>query len=78
MKLLLDENLSPRLVELLAANFPGSTHIEHLKIRGATDAAIWAYARDTRKKLWEMPLQTARRLGLENRIVSGTPARADV
>ena len=47
MKLLLDENLSPRLVELLAADFPGSTHIEHLKIRGATDAAIWAYARDS-------------------------------
>ena len=46
MKLLLDENLSPRLVELLAADFPGSTHIEHLKFRGATDAAIWAHARD--------------------------------
>lgn len=46
MKLLLDENLSPRLVELLAADFPDSTHIERLKMRGATDAAIWSYARD--------------------------------
>ena len=36
--------------------------------------AIWR----PRQKLWEMPLQTARRLGLENRIVSGGPARAGV
>jgi predicted nuclease of predicted toxin-antitoxin system len=46
VKLLFDENLSPRLLDVLAADFPGSTHIEHLKMRGATDAAIWAYARD--------------------------------
>lgn len=46
MKLLLDENLSPRLVELLATDFPHSTNIERLNMRGATDAAIWAYARD--------------------------------
>ena len=46
MKLLFDENLSPRLIELLADHFPGSTHIEHLGMRGATDAIIWAYARD--------------------------------
>ena len=45
MKLLLDENLSPRLIELLAADFPETTHIERLRMRGATDAAIWAYAR---------------------------------
>ena len=46
MKLLFDENLSPRLVELLAADFPDSTHIERLNMRGATDAALWAYARE--------------------------------
>ena len=45
MKLLFDENLSPKLLDLLAAEFPGSAHIEHLRMRGATDAAIWAYAR---------------------------------
>ncbi|MFB3061686.1 MAG: DUF5615 family PIN-like protein [Candidatus Binatia bacterium] len=28
MKLLFDENLSPRLVELLVSEFPGSRHIE--------------------------------------------------
>jgi len=46
VKLLFDENLSPRLIELLANGFPGSTQIERLNMRGATDAAIWAYARD--------------------------------
>jgi len=46
LNLLLDGNLSPRLVELLAADFPDSTHIERLVLRGATDAALWAYARD--------------------------------
>jgi len=46
VKLLLDENLSPRLLELLAADFPDSTHIERLRMRGVTDAAIWAYARN--------------------------------
>ena len=46
MKLLFDENLSPRLVELLAADFPGCTHIELLGMRGAADAAVWDYARE--------------------------------
>jgi predicted nuclease of predicted toxin-antitoxin system len=46
VKLLLDENLSPRLIELLAADFPETTHLERLRMRGATDAMIWAYARD--------------------------------
>ena len=46
MKLLFDENLSLRLLDILEADFPDSTHIERLKMRGATDAAIWAYARD--------------------------------
>ena len=46
MKLLFDENLSPRLLDTLQADFPDSTHIERLKMRGATDAAIWAYARN--------------------------------
>lgn len=46
MKLLFDENLSPRLVELLAADFPGCTHIETLGMRGAPDTAVWNYARE--------------------------------
>ena len=46
MKLLFDENLSARVVGDLASLWPGSTHIELLGMRGASDAAIWAHARD--------------------------------
>ncbi len=46
MKLLFDENLSPRLVRELSFHWPGSTHIEQLGMRGASDEAIWTHARD--------------------------------
>lgn len=46
MKLLFDENLSPRLVALLAGDFPGCTHIEFAGLRGSTDASVWNYARE--------------------------------
>jgi predicted nuclease of predicted toxin-antitoxin system len=46
VKLLFDENLSSRLVNILAAEFPDSTHPETLGMRGETDAHIWSYARD--------------------------------
>lgn len=44
MKLLFDENLSPRLVESLANEFPGSAHVREVGLRGATDSHIWEYA----------------------------------
>ncbi len=46
MKLLLDENLSPRLVRSLSTEFSGISHIEALGLRGATDRAVWEFARD--------------------------------
>ena len=46
MKLLFDENLSPKLVALLANEFRGSSHIELLRMRGTTDRTIWHYAKD--------------------------------
>lgn len=46
MKLLFDENLSHRLVDLLAAEFPGSAHPRQLGMRGASDLALWEYARE--------------------------------
>jgi predicted nuclease of predicted toxin-antitoxin system len=46
VKLLFDENLSPKLVRLLEREFPGSTHVEDLELRGSTDERIWAYARE--------------------------------
>lgn len=46
MKLLFDENLSPRLVDRVKELWPESTHIEALGLRGATDETIWEVARD--------------------------------
>jgi len=46
VKLLFDENLSPRLVREIASIRPDSTRVETLGLRGATDEAIWEFARD--------------------------------
>ena len=45
MKLLFDQNLSPRLVELLADAFPDSGHAEHLELGGASDLELWDFAK---------------------------------
>ena len=44
MRLLFDQNLSPRLPARLADLFPGSTHSEPAGLGTASDAAVWAYA----------------------------------
>ena len=44
MKLLFDQNLSPRLPNLLRDLFPGSVHVRELGLKDAEDAAIWDYA----------------------------------
>jgi predicted nuclease of predicted toxin-antitoxin system len=44
VKLLFDENLSARLVELLTAEFPSSTDVERVLGRGRPDAEVWEYA----------------------------------
>lgn len=44
MRLLFDENLSPKLPGLLAATFPGSVHVRECGLRGQTDDAVWEYA----------------------------------
>ncbi|MCY4614647.1 MAG: DUF5615 family PIN-like protein [Nitrospira sp.] len=46
MKLLFDENLSPRLVGLLATTFPGSTHVRDVGLAQADDDAVWSYAKN--------------------------------
>ena len=43
-KLLFDENLSFRLVELLAEPFPGSTHVNDAGLHGCPDGDVWTYA----------------------------------
>ncbi len=45
MKLLFDEHLSPRLIQALEAEYPGSSHVSSVGLRGATDEAIWEHAR---------------------------------
>ena len=44
MKLLFDENLSPKLPRLLAELFPGSTHVRDCGLTGQSDEDIWRYA----------------------------------
>jgi predicted nuclease of predicted toxin-antitoxin system len=45
MRLLFDQNLSPRLPELLADIYADSVHIRDVGLRDATDSDIWEYAR---------------------------------
>ncbi|AUX45375.1 hypothetical protein SOCE26_068570 [Sorangium cellulosum] len=44
MRLLFDQNLSHRLVTLLAAEFPGSVHVRDVGLSAADDQAVWNYA----------------------------------
>jgi predicted nuclease of predicted toxin-antitoxin system len=44
VKLLFDENLSPRLVQRLEPAYPGSAHVDLVGLHGKTDAEIWEFA----------------------------------
>lgn len=44
MKLLLDQNLSPRLVGRLATQYPESTHVREVGLERADDTTVWTYA----------------------------------
>ena len=45
MKLLLDQNVSPRLAQRLADIFPDSAHVETLGLGTASGEAVWDFAR---------------------------------
>ena len=45
MKLLFDENLSPKLIPLLVVEFPFSEHVALLGMQGTSDDSIWDYAK---------------------------------
>lgn len=45
MKLLLDENLSRRLVPFLQEAFPGSAQVALLGLERASDKEVWEYAK---------------------------------
>ena len=44
MKLLFDQNLSPRLVDLLVDVFPESSHVQSAGVDRASDEAVWSFA----------------------------------
>jgi predicted nuclease of predicted toxin-antitoxin system len=45
VKLLLDENLSRRIVPFLQATYPGSSQVALLNLERASDSEIWRYAK---------------------------------
>ena len=46
MRLLLDENLSPRLVRRLGELFPGLHRVREVGLAQSLDASIWRYAQE--------------------------------
>jgi predicted nuclease of predicted toxin-antitoxin system len=46
VKLLFDENLSPRLLVVLADVYPDSAHVHQCGLASADDASVWQYAKD--------------------------------
>lgn len=45
MKLFFDENLSPKLVHLLADHFPACSHVTFAGLKGDEDLKIWDFCR---------------------------------
>ncbi len=45
MKLLLDENLSDRIIPRIEDLYPGSTHVKTVKLKETDDGLIWTFAR---------------------------------
>jgi predicted nuclease of predicted toxin-antitoxin system len=48
MSLLFDENLSHRLVTMLADIYPGLVHVRDVGLAAADDSVVWAYAAASR------------------------------
>jgi predicted nuclease of predicted toxin-antitoxin system len=48
MKLLFDENPSPKLVALLYDLFPASVHVREVGLEAADDLTVWKYAQARR------------------------------
>jgi predicted nuclease of predicted toxin-antitoxin system len=46
VKLLLDQNLSRRLIGELQTLFPGSVHVSEVGLETASDLDVWTFARD--------------------------------
>jgi predicted nuclease of predicted toxin-antitoxin system len=46
MRLLFDENLSPKMVAGLSDVFPGSAHVDRIGLGGGSDDEVWRYAKE--------------------------------
>jgi predicted nuclease of predicted toxin-antitoxin system len=46
VKVLIDQNLSFRLVDVLSSRFPGSCHVRDVGLSGDDDERIWQLAKD--------------------------------
>ena len=46
MKLLFDENLSPKLPNSLSDIFPNSLHVQDVGMKATIDPGVWEYAKD--------------------------------
>jgi predicted nuclease of predicted toxin-antitoxin system len=46
MKLLFDENLSPKLPNRLSDLFPNSLHVRDVGMKAMIDPIVWDYAKD--------------------------------
>ncbi len=45
MKLLFDQNISPKIVRQIEADFPGSKQVRHVSLEDASDTVIFDYAK---------------------------------
>jgi predicted nuclease of predicted toxin-antitoxin system len=45
MKLLFDQNLSPKLASFFSKEFAGSKHLTELNLHNVTDSIVWEYAK---------------------------------
>ncbi|MSO76967.1 MAG: hypothetical protein EXQ87_08665 [Alphaproteobacteria bacterium] len=73
MKLLLDENLSFRLLSAIADRFPGSMHVRDIGLANVEDGQIWQFAGDNGfavRRRWGAPIAMSvslrRELGTQN------------
>lgn len=46
MKLLFDQNISPKIVRQIESDFPGSYQVRHVGLEDASDSSIFDYAKD--------------------------------
>jgi len=45
VKLLFDQNISPKILKSIAASFPGSSHVRFCSLEDSGDSEIYGYAR---------------------------------